>query len=64
MKVRTHIKADGITLNHNQTVVRDRVVATDRKPTQETRQGLKVKTHIKAGALMLQHNETVVHDRS
>ena len=39
LKVKTHIKAGGVTANHNETLVR--------VPHPTT--GLKVKTHIKAG---------------
>ena len=51
MKTKTHVKAGGLTANHNETLVRTTRPAT----------GLKVKTHLKAGAAM-NHNETLVHD--
>jgi hypothetical protein len=53
MKVKTHVKAGGLNLNHNETQVQDKSQAT----------GLKVKTHVKAGGLSLRnHNETLVQD--
>ena len=53
MKVRTNLKAGGVQLNHNETLVRAK--------------GLKVKTHLKAGAGAIlipvtNHNETLVRD--
>jgi lysophospholipase L1-like esterase len=53
MKTKTHVRAGGITLNHNETLVRDVPKAT----------GLRVKTKVKAGALT-NHNETLVQDSS
>jgi hypothetical protein len=50
MQVKTRVKAGGINLNHNETLVRAQQPAT----------GLKVKTRIKAGGVMLNHNETLV----
>ena len=50
MQVKTHIKAGGLSLNHNETLVR--------APSQA--QNLKVKTRLKAGGLSLNHNETLV----
>jgi hypothetical protein len=41
MKTKTHVRAGGINLNHNETLVRDSAKGT----------GLKVKTHVKAGIL-------------
>lgn len=52
MQVKTKVKAGGIRLNHNQTLVRDRV----------PRLPLKVKTHVKAGGIMINHNQTLVRD--
>ena len=52
MQVKTQVKAGGVWLNHNQTLVRDRV----------PRQPLKVKTHVKAGGLTANHNQTLVRD--
>ncbi len=52
MQVKTHVKAGGITANHNQTLVRDRA----------PRQPLKVKTHVKAGGIHGNHNQTLVRD--
>ena len=49
MKVKTNLKA-GSSLNHNETLVRDRA------------KGLKVKTHLKAGGQNMNHNETLVRD--
>jgi hypothetical protein len=48
MQVKTKIKAGGLNINHNETLVKA-------APT-----GLKVKTKIKAGGVMLNHNETLV----
>jgi hypothetical protein len=50
LKVKTHLKAGGVTLNHNETLVR----------TLHPAAGLKVKTRIKAGGLSNNHNETLV----
>jgi hypothetical protein len=50
MQVKTRVKAGGLSLNHNETLVC--------APTQA--QGLKVKTRVKAGGLMGNHNETLV----
>jgi hypothetical protein len=52
MQVKTQVKAGGIMINHNQTLVRDHV----------PRQPLKVKTHVKAGGIMFNHNQTLVRD--
>ena len=50
MKVKTNLKA-GSSLNHNETLARDRA------------KGLKVKTSLKAGmGLSANHNETLVRD--
>ena len=54
MKVKTHVKAGGVGMNHNQTLLRDR--------GQAPRQGLKVKTHVKAGGVGSHHNQTLVRD--
>ena len=43
MKIKTNVKAGGISLQHNQTVSR----------------GLKVKTNVKAGIMEQQHNQTM-----
>jgi len=43
MKVKTNLKAGGVSAQHSQTVAR----------------GLKVKTGVKAGATSFQHNQTV-----
>ena len=43
MKVKTSVKAGGMSIQHNQTVAR----------------GLKVKTNVKAGHMSQQHNQTV-----
>jgi hypothetical protein len=50
MKVKTNLKAGGTSLNHNETLVRDKA------------KGLRVKTHLKAGMLSANHNETLVRD--
>ncbi len=52
MKVKTNLKAGGLAINHNETLVRDIPKA----------RGLKVKTHLKAGGMFLNHNETLVRD--
>jgi hypothetical protein len=52
MKTKTHVSAGLRSLNHHETLVRDR-----RKTT-----GFKVKTHIRAGLIMFNHNETLVRD--
>jgi hypothetical protein len=50
MKVKTRLKAGGMSLQHNETLVR--------APSQA--KGLMVKTRLKAGGIQLQHNETLV----
>ena len=50
MQVKTQVKAGGLPMNHNQTLVRDRV----------PRQPLKVKTHVQAGRMSANHNQTLV----
>ena len=50
MKVKTRLKSGKLTLNHNETLVRDRA------------KGFKVKTRLKSGKLTLNHNETLVRD--
>jgi hypothetical protein len=52
MKTKTHVRAGGINLNHNETLVRD--IAKGK--------GLKVKTRVRAGLLSSNHNETLVRD--
>jgi hypothetical protein len=53
MRVKTHVRAGGVWLNHNETLVRD----TGKVKV------LKVKTHVRAGGSKLQnHNETLVAD--
>jgi hypothetical protein len=49
LRVKTHVKAGGLAVNHNETLVRGP------RPTAR----LKVKTHVKAGGTM-NHNETLV----
>ena len=44
LKVKTSLKAGGIGINHNQTLVR----------------GLKVKTNVRAGGMTMNHNQTLV----
>lgn len=56
MKTKTHVRAGGEELNHNETLVRDSAKG----------QGLKVKTRVRAGAIGgaigVNHNETLVED--
>jgi hypothetical protein len=54
MKTKTHVSAGLMSLNHHETLLRDRRKA----------RGLKVKTHIRAGLIMFNHNETLVQDRA
>jgi len=46
MKVKTSVKAGGLSRNHNETIAKAK--------------GLRVKTSVKAGGLHIQHNETIV----
>jgi hypothetical protein len=55
LKVKTHVKAGGVTNNHNQTLVQ-----TPTQTPTTTSGGLKVKTHVKAGAGSHNHNQTLV----
>jgi tRNA splicing endonuclease len=50
MKTKTHVRAGGLSSNHNETLVRDSAKS----------QGLRVKTHVRAGKLAANHNETLV----
>jgi hypothetical protein len=60
MQVKTKVKVGLSSYNHNQTLVRDRNLATvDTRPRPQ-RQPLKVKTQVKAGALTTNHNQTLV----
>jgi hypothetical protein len=52
MKTKTRVRAGGIFLNHNETLVRDVSKAT----------GLRVKTKVKAGLTSANHNEMLVRD--
>jgi hypothetical protein len=52
MKTKTHLKAGGISVNHNETLVRDAVQGP----------GLQVKTRVRAGGISVNHNETLVRD--
>jgi hypothetical protein len=52
MKTKTNIKAGGLAMNHNETIVRDVPQA----------RGLKVKTNVKAGGLAMNRNETLLRD--
>jgi len=54
MQVKTKLKAGGIFIIHNQTLVRDR----------GPRQPLKVKTKLKAGGIFIIHNQTLVRDQA
>jgi hypothetical protein len=47
MKTKTRVRAGGVAVNHNETLVRDVPKA----------KGLRVKTKLKAGGVMLNHNE-------
>ena len=63
MKVKTHLKAGGLSFNHNQTLVRDRNQGRkSRKRAQAKLPGLRVKTHLKAGGIAWNHNQTLVCD--
>jgi hypothetical protein len=53
MKTKTHVRAGGISANHNETLVRDKGQT----------KSLKVKTRVRAGGILLNHNETLVVDR-
>jgi hypothetical protein len=50
MQVKTRVKAGGVQLNHNETLVR----------AQGQAKGLTVKTRVKAGLAGFNHNETLV----
>jgi hypothetical protein len=52
MNVKASIKAGGVSVNHNEKLVRDAAKT----------KGLKVKTNIKAGGLSANHNETLVRN--
>jgi hypothetical protein len=52
MKTKTDVKAGIVVVNHNETLVRDRLKAT----------ALRVKTKVKAGLSGANHNETLVRD--
>ena len=54
MKIKTHIKAGTIRVQHNET--------QQSEPAQQAAD-LKLKTHIKAGTTRIQHNETQVRAR-
>ena len=54
MKAKTQVKAGGIPLNHNQTLVRASGQAA----------GLKVKTRVQAGGLPFNHNQTLVRAKA
>ena len=54
MQVKTNLKAGGISINHNETLVR----APKPAPS------LKVKTNLKAGGISMNHNETLVRSTS
>jgi hypothetical protein len=53
MKTKTRVRAGAMSINHNETLMRDSAKS----------KGLKVKTHVRAGALSTNHNETLVADR-
>jgi hypothetical protein len=48
VKVKTKVKAGGITFNHNETMVKTK------------KKSLKVKTKVRSGGLTLNHNETML----
>jgi hypothetical protein len=53
MKTKTRVRAGGVAVNHNETLVREVSKAT----------ALRVKTKVKAGGMRLHnHNETLVRD--
>jgi hypothetical protein len=52
MKIKTRVRAGGLSANHNQTLVCNAPMT----------KGLRVKSHVKAGGLSSNHNETLVHD--
>jgi hypothetical protein len=52
MKTKTRVRAGALSLNHNETLVRDVPKAA----------ALRVKTKVKAGILTTNHNETLVRD--
>lgn len=45
MKIKSNVKAGGMKVNHNQTVVKNN--------------GLRIKSNVKAGGITLNHNQTV-----
>jgi hypothetical protein len=53
LTIKTHVKAGGISMNHNETLVRAPRPAAS----------LKVKTHVKAGGLHVNHAQTLVWAR-
>ena len=52
MKIKTNVKAGGLSSNHNEAQVRDANQAA----------GLRVKTRVKAGGMGSNHNEALVSD--
>jgi hypothetical protein len=62
MQVKTKLKSGCLSLNHNQTLVRDGAPATAGTHPHAARQGIKVKTKVKAGAYSWNHNQTLVRD--
>jgi hypothetical protein len=62
MQVKTKVKAGGMPMNHNQTLVCDRNRATAATRPRAQRQPLKVKTQVKAGGIGINHNQTLVRD--
>jgi hypothetical protein len=53
MKTKTHVRAGALSLNHNETLVRDIPKGV----------GLKVKTRVTAGILTTNRNESLVRDK-
>jgi hypothetical protein len=68
MKVKTNLKAGGVSAQHSQTVARGLKVKTgvkvgsrdgDMQHNQTMARGLKVKTGVKVGGVQMQHSQTM-----